>query len=325
MRKPWAASLLTFHDSIELFLQISVEQLNTSKNEVTFMGYWDLLSKKLSITVFPQKESMRRLNKARVALKHNGTLPSKLDVEAFRATSNLFFEEATKLIFNMEFSQISLIEYVSPEEARKHLKEAERLCLTSDFEDATTEIAFAFDKMISSYEENKHEWGRGSPFFFGEDLTFLSSFHMGIDKHGHNDLGDFVDKVKDSVEAMQRAIKILALGLDYRKYSKFKRLLPHISRTLSGKYIVQKGRLGKQEPADKEYIEFCINFIVESAIKLNEFDYEIKTSLQSNPLDRKKRHFFCKKMQKNRPFLRQVIWALGKLTIAPYKVQLFYE
>jgi hypothetical protein len=60
-----AASLLMFHDSIELFLQISVEHLNTSKSDVTFMGYWDLLSKKLSISVFPQKESMRRLNKAR--------------------------------------------------------------------------------------------------------------------------------------------------------------------------------------------------------------------------------------------------------------------
>lgn len=273
-----AASLLTFHDSIEFFLQISSEHLNTGKNQMKFMEYWEILAKKLSISELPQRESMRRLNKARVALKHSGTLPSKLDIEAFRATSKLFFEEATNLIFKIEFSQISLIEYVSPEEARDHLKRAEQLCLKAEFENATAEIALAFEKTISSYEENKREWGRGSPFYFGEDLTFLSSFHMGIDSHGHNDLGAYVDKVKDSVEAMQRAIKILALGLDYRKYSKFKRLLPHVSRVLSGDYIVQEGMLGKKEDADKEYIEFCINFIVECAIKLNEFDYEVKTS-----------------------------------------------
>jgi hypothetical protein len=176
----------------------------------------------------------------------------------------------------MEFSQISLIEYVSPEEAREHLKKAETLCLTSNFEDATTEIALSVDKMISSYEESKQECSKDSPFFFGQDLTFLSSFHMGMNNHGHNDLGDFVDKVKDSVQAMQRAIKILALGLDYRKYSRFMRLLPRINKNLYGEDVVYKVWRGKQESADKEYIEFCINFIVESAIKLNEFDYEVK-------------------------------------------------
>lgn len=160
-----AASLLTFHDSIEFFLQISGEHLNVGSKNPNFMDYWDHFAKKLSVPDFPQKESMRRLNKARVALKHNGTLPSKLDIEAFRAASNLFFEDATKLVFDLDFSQISLIEYVSPEESRIHLKKAEDLCLKKMFDDATVEVALAFEKMISNYEANKNEWGFGSPFF----------------------------------------------------------------------------------------------------------------------------------------------------------------
>lgn len=114
--------------------------------------------------------------------------------------------------------------------------------------------------------------------FFGEDMTFLSSFHMGIDWQDFREMAEFVDKVKDSIEAMQKAIKILALGLDYRKYSKFKHLLPHISRVLSGDYIVHKMGIGKKTSPDKEYIKFCINYIVECSIKLNEFNYEIKKS-----------------------------------------------
>jgi hypothetical protein len=273
-----AASLLIFHDSIEIFLQIAAEHLNVGDKQPNFMDYWDLIPKKLPVSELPQKESMRRLNKARVSLKHSGILPSKLDIEAFRAASDLFLQETTKLIFEIEFTSISLIEYVSPEESRNHLKKAEEFCGDAKYEDATVEIALAFDKMIFEYESSKRDFGFGSPFFFGSDMTFLSSFHIGIDMIESRKIARFVDNVKESIEAMQRAIKILALGFDYRKYSKFKLLLPHITKVLSGDYIVQKRSFGRSPLPDKEYIEFCIGYVVECAIKLNEFNYSLSKS-----------------------------------------------
>ena len=36
-------SILMFHDSIELFLQLGSEQLNVSKQGLGFMDYWSLL------------------------------------------------------------------------------------------------------------------------------------------------------------------------------------------------------------------------------------------------------------------------------------------
>lgn len=242
------------------------------------MEYWDFLPKKLTIPEFPQKEAIRRLNKARVALKHHGILPSKTDIEAYRASSKLFFEEATVLVFGLEFYSISLIEYVSPEESRNHLKNAQKLCSTANYEDAASEVALAFEKMISNYESNKSEWRFDSPFFFGKDMTSFSSSRMGIDRNEFRRVAEFVDKVKDSIEAIQQAIKILALGLDYRKYSKFKLSLPHIDKAYSGDYIVDKRSLGRRPSPDNEYIEFCISFVVECAIKLNEFNYEIRKS-----------------------------------------------
>jgi len=270
-----SASLLTFHDAIELFLQISAEHLNVGNKQPNFMEYWDLLPNKLPVSELPQKETMRRLNKARVALKHNGTLPSKLDIESFRAASSLFFQEATKLIFEIEFGSISLVEYVFPEEARDHLRNAEEFCGNAEYEDAATEIALAFEKMLSYYESNKRTIAFGSPFFFGNDMTFLSSFCLGIDRGESREIARFVDTVKESIQAMQQAIRILALGLDYRKYSKFKLLLPYISRVLSGEYIVQNRVPSSQPLPDKEYIEFCLRYVVECAIKLNEFDYAL--------------------------------------------------
>jgi hypothetical protein len=74
-----AAAILTFHDAIELFNQLACEYLDIDtigkgSKQINFIEYWDLISLKLSQPL-PQKESMNRLNKARVALKHHGNLP----------------------------------------------------------------------------------------------------------------------------------------------------------------------------------------------------------------------------------------------------------
>lgn len=119
------ASILTMHDAAELFLQLACEHLNVGAQQPSFMDYWDLLNKKLDSGELAQKESMRRLNKARVALKHSGTLPSDLDVEAFRATATSFLQDNTPLVFGVEFDGVSLAEYVNPESSRTILKEAQ--------------------------------------------------------------------------------------------------------------------------------------------------------------------------------------------------------
>ena len=268
-----AASLLTFHDSIELFLQVSSEHLDVNINGLSFMDYWKELSPKLQPGGLPHKQSMSRLNKARVSLKHNGTLPSKLDIESFRAITESFLQEATMLVFKMEFNDISLIEYVSPEESRNHLKKAEELCKDEKYDDATIEIALAFHIMIDNYMSDKHGFNKRYPFYFGKNMTFLDSFSMGIRKNDFPELVKFIDAVKDTIQAMQHTLKILALGLDYKKYSNFNLRLPVVNRAASGRYLTDM-REDLSAP-DRKYIEFCINYVIESAIKLNEFNYQV--------------------------------------------------
>ena len=94
-----SVSLLLFHDSIELFLQLASEIFDVGKSKVEFMAYWDLLSKEISDETLPQKEAMRRLNKARVSLKHSGTRPSEIDIESFLFSSTSFFFFSVPLFF----------------------------------------------------------------------------------------------------------------------------------------------------------------------------------------------------------------------------------
>ena len=85
-------------------------------------------------------------------------------------------------------------------------------------------------------------------------------------------MGEFVDKVKESLESMQDAIKIISFGIDYKRFLKFKMLTPYVMRTYNGVHVSQM-RGGKKWT--KENCQYCIDFVSDCALKLQEFDFAI--------------------------------------------------
>jgi hypothetical protein len=271
------ASLLVMHDAVELWLQLASERVNVGMERTPFMEYWKLIGAKLDPQELSQKESMRRLNNARVALKHHGTFPSDSDLEAFRANTTSFFHENTPIVFGVNLDEVSLVEYVNPEASRELLKDAEADLAGGEVLNALSKIAIAYAEMIRDYEERKRTRFGRSPFYFGRDLTFQSAFFMGL-KRGSSDerkLAEFVDRVRESIESMQDAMKVLALGVDYRKYSKFKRLTPDVHRMAGGSVRTIWSPACGERAATHDDVLFCLNFVIESALALVEFDYSL--------------------------------------------------
>ncbi len=239
------------------------------------MEYWELLSPKLPPgRDLSQKESMRRLNKARVALKHNGTFPSKLDIESFRATAMAFFDENTPTIFGVALAEVSLVEFVRPAEAKASLEEAEVALKVPDVGLAVSKASLAFEQMLRDYEHRKRRFGR-SPFYFGKNLTFLGSSRMGVRRMSNDrserQLAEFVDNVKESLESLCDVTKILALGIDYRRYSRFRLATPRVHWGIDGRHALST----PPQATTLEDARYCIEFVIETAIRLHEFDYEI--------------------------------------------------
>lgn len=264
-----SVSILSFHDSAELFLHLALEYLEASKNDNDFMSYWESLNAKLSSGEITQKESMRRLNKARVQLKHHGTLPSNLDIESFRATISNFFNENTSIVFDIDFDSISMIDLVQNQGVKETLQKAENLMSEGKTPECLQSIAVAFAMLIRDYEKRKTTEYGNSPFFFGSDLSFHSSFFM----HVEGELGEFIDKVKESIESIQNAIKILSLGFDYKKYAKFKLLTPYVAIDEDENYDMLD--FPSEKNLTKEDCEFCFDYVIESAIRLQDFDFDI--------------------------------------------------
>lgn len=269
-------ALHDFHDAVEMFLHLALEHHDVPfKKNIEFRQYWEMLAGKLPKGFPSQNVAMMRLNTARVDLKHHGITISALEVEGFRAATTTFFEDNCVPMFGIEFGQINLLQLVLFEGARGHLENAQVAVDESRLADALNEIAIAFKSMVSEYEESKYSRYRDSPFYFGRSMTFLSSLHMGLD-HSDRKIREFVDTVKESIEALQDAVKLLSLGLDYRKYSKFQMLTPHVFRYIGSEpdqFSVQM-RMG-QNAATLDEVRFCQDFVIECALRLQEFDYRV--------------------------------------------------
>jgi hypothetical protein len=153
---------------------------------------------------------------------------------------------------------------VQCQNAKNSLNEAKELLVENKKEDAMDKIALAFEQVIGDYENRKRNpWGQ-SPFFFGKNLTIskISSFKN--------------DDMIESIESLRSAVKIMSLGIDYRKYSKFILITSRaVVKLDNGGY--QSVRLDRvTENPTNEDLDFCVNFVIESSIILKEFDFMVK-------------------------------------------------
>jgi hypothetical protein len=270
-------AVLSVHNSVELFLQLSTETLDC-KDSNNFMDYWDSISLKLpNGQILPQKESMRRLNKARVALKHSGIYSSKLDIDSHLESARTFFDESTPMVFAMSFTDVSLADYIQIDTVKQRVKQAEANILESDIDKAIDNLGIAFSELLLDYEDNGMQHRQSSPFNFGDSLASYKGTFWGSHQKDSSfglQFPAFAKKVANSISEMQKAIKILALGIDYRRYLKFNSMLPSISKSLDGTYRTVRSNFSPAYQATKDDAEFGLNFVIEVSIAFQDFDYK---------------------------------------------------
>ena len=80
------------------------------------MKYWELFP---DLTL---KEAMRSLNKRRVSLKHHGQMPNQDGIEESRVFTKEFFDQNTITQFDIQFSEISLLDLLRFENTKHYLK-----------------------------------------------------------------------------------------------------------------------------------------------------------------------------------------------------------
>jgi hypothetical protein len=128
-------AILQLHDATEFFLQAAAEHKGVILDRNTdFMSYWPAMER-AGINLGRQ-ETMRRLNRARVMLKHDGTLPAHQNVDDFRDKVGAFLEENFPPIFGIRLAEVSLSSLVKSEPIRTLLQASEQAFNSANYPEA---------------------------------------------------------------------------------------------------------------------------------------------------------------------------------------------
>jgi len=268
-----ALAISPLHDAAELFLQAGLEHRHgTLAGNKEFLSYWPAIEQtgaKLS-----RYEGMKRFNRARVALKHDGTLPAQSDVEDFRQIVGSFFEENSPTLFGLNFSEISLSGLVSNELIRNSLQLAEKAIRGNDCRNALEEAGKAFRRILSEYRYGPLGHGiRDSLYEPAADLS--SSLHFALGLHSERHLGQALQRV---VDGLGEAITVVAYNLDFDGYRYLKSYSPAIHELIGGNIVIE----WMTEPTtDVKIASRCVDFVTDAALRLqskqstSELDHQI--------------------------------------------------
>jgi len=268
-----SVAVLLFHDCVELFLALVSEYLNAGKTGQAFLEYWEAINNKLPDKDFAQKDSMKRLNTARTSLKHSGIQPSKSEVDAFRISVANFFDENTEKVFGISFRSISMAPLVNDDEVRQGLENADELFSQGNIEDAVEKVAIAFEQLLHNFEGRIFHTHQRFPFRPGKSskFSFSSRFsHTGRSSTmEQREFASFVKDVQDAFDEINDRMKILSLEIDYRRFVKFKLIVPDVRLMMSGEYVASTFA----KPVTINEYNFCYDFVIENALRLQEITF----------------------------------------------------
>ena len=107
-------AIISFHNSIELFLRYALNLKSTSNDELDKMNFETKIDqfkiKLMKNKELPYDSKIRDLNAIRNKIYHDYRIPTKEETEEVKVIARLFLEELTQKIFDLNFNAISLFD-----------------------------------------------------------------------------------------------------------------------------------------------------------------------------------------------------------------------
>lgn len=268
-------SVLTLHDTVELFLGLAADHIGVNiPDHLSFMRFWDELHPNKAGSSGVQlsgRNAMGRLNRLRNGFKHAGALPGKAAVEQARVETTAFLDAETPAVFGIRFADIDMADVVMQRKARRKLKAAARIDERNMIQ-AMAILAEAFAAVVwpAILPDNP----RGTTLSFGPDVYEAVKGHDlrrllpvaesdGFRAH----VGEQIDSLTKTTKGLQSGLRIIALGIDYGRYQRFLATTPDVYLTMDGARHVD--HTDTYAPTIRDF-QWCYGFVIEVALRVTE-------------------------------------------------------
>ncbi len=261
-----SAAVMSAQDAIELFLTVLANKYEINADKVRFMEYWECLAKKG--VQLQYKEEMRHLNSCRVSIKHSGAFASTEDIDRALNFADLFIRDVVERVFSTSFDDLSLIQFIAYEEVRDLLNEAQQALHQNDYVCTLEKAAEAFSALLDNYIDSRkvHPWDNAYRF------SQLGAFDTGFNlmKTANGDIPRYIDRVSESINALSKAVKVLALGIDFDSFEHFKMITPEVySFAGASRTPCWLAETREAVSDNSSCAEWALNFVIETAVALS--------------------------------------------------------
>lgn len=268
-------SLGNMQDAVESILGMVVEREHiTISNRNDFLQLFDAVARTVdgdpSIAGF--RPGVATMNLARVNFKHHGNQAESGTITRHLGSSKELIGVLVERVYGVRLDAVSLLLFVRDTQARSHLELAQSNWDSHKSQDAIDELRLAFDCLTRDYERRK-AWHPGKSLFSTKPSFIPSIFE--IRKSGKE-----MEKAFEWLESLDGWVKMLALGIDMRRYAYFDAHTPTSVYTLDG-----SAHLSRREGVaiTDEVFTRCFKFVIDTALAFSEddFDFDAWSARQS--------------------------------------------
>lgn len=179
----------------------------------------------------PLQSEIGNLHRQRNDTQHRNLVPSAEDVPRHAAYVEAFLRDLFTRFFAVDFDTLSLSALVSHDELREHLAAAERLIAEHEYAEAAAQSALATSKALQAADDLLKV--PRDPWFNPTSISYDAE-HAGLTRPQASILGDMAETISRLRDELDERIRVLALGLDYSSYIKYKAAAPLVRWTING-------------------------------------------------------------------------------------------
>jgi hypothetical protein len=194
---------------------------------------------------------MLRLNNARVAFKHHGTIVDSTQIRFFTSAVGDFLTDNTPLLWDEPIESISLVGLITNAAVRTELEKCEALVRTQT--PCIAEISIAFDLVISIADSKRRKIN---------DPHIWPTAHLRTELP--EDLKRHLESIKEFVEALRDDVVGLTYQLDLKRLATFNSKSVYVVHTMNGGVHTGTPRPGTTVRDCQE----CFDFVVDAALKI---------------------------------------------------------
>ncbi len=246
---------------------MAVEHLNLQvRKDPHFPDLLKAISDPPSNKVLTNSQEMLKLNRVRNNLKHASIQPTRSDVEDLRLATTSFLETNCKALLGVDFGKVSMRHLIEDADVRKWLEDGESREAKGELHEAACSVAIAFRKVLLNF--HKREWGGNDvdPYSFGDYIKMTD-----IPNISDGRVMGFFYKLENAIGKLQDGMEVLALGLNYNDYARFRFLFPIPSTVLASKPDEYTFTLRSSAPRmNPETLRWGVDFAIRCALHVQE-------------------------------------------------------